>query len=141
MISSIRESGGVMGYLGDSLEILAAAGIPNTPADLVGRWEGFVYECETGYCWDISEYDNEIRARRALDLLIEAESLQIYPERDELVEVVKAIDDRFRLLLQEDVFRPGKEAWYERGVLRRAGLEYVRYFQAAYDIRVEGVDC
>lgn len=123
-----------------ALGLLRGVGVSFSPAELVSRWESFVEECEGGYSWDISEYDNEIRARGYLDLLLNAESLQTFPELDELASVVKPIDDRFRSLLRADVERPGKQSWYERGVLRRAGSQYSEFFRSAYGIDVESVD-
>lgn len=127
-------------YLSTVARLLQAIGCKASPADLVRRWESFVEECESGYSWDISEYDNEIRARRALGLLLEAPELQRFPQLQALAEVVKPIDDRFRSLLQEGAARPGKISWYEQGVLRRAGGEYARYFRAAHGIEVQAVD-
>lgn len=109
----------------------------DSPAALVEGWDSFVKECEAGYSWDISEYDNEIRVRRDLERLLKAESLQEFPAIEELSTTVARIDERFRCLLQADVERPKRHYWFDRGILKQAGTEYAKFFLSAYGVHVE----
>ena len=128
-------------YIAAALKALEEMGSSSSsPAELVSKWESFVEECEAGYSWDVSEYDNEIRARRQLDRLLEMESLKVFPALAELSEAVRTIDERFRALLQENVERPKKRFWYDRGVLRKAGFQYAQFFHSAFGIEVENSD-
>jgi hypothetical protein len=127
-------------YISAVARLLQSIGCSASPAELVSMWESFVEECEVGYRWDISEYDNEIRVRRALELLLESPALKHFPQLQDLAEVVTPIDNRFRSLLQEGLTRPGKTSWYERGILRRAGCEYTEYIRSAYNVEVHVID-
>ena len=127
-------------YLSAVARLLQSIGCNASPAELVSMWESFVEECEVGYCWEISEYDNEIRARRALELLLDSSALKNFPQLQDLSEVVTPIDNRFRSLLQDGLTRPGKTSWYECGNLRRAGCEYAEYIRSAYNVVVQAID-
>jgi hypothetical protein len=107
------------------------------PADLIWQWEELVEECECGYTWDISEYHHEMYSRRLLQHLLDSNALLDFPERAELERSVSEIDSRFRTLLQSDMELKDRKWWWERGVLKRAGNNYVEYLKKAYDIHVE----
>lgn len=127
-------------YLAELAFILQGSILKAWPSDLVRIWEGFVEECEKGYQWDVSEYNNEIRVRDDLDLLLRAPSLQKCSELAELRSVVDPIDGRFRALLQDGVRPYDDETWYRAGVLRYAGQAYAEYFRSVHGIDVEVVE-
>ena len=66
-------------------EARARLNIARSPATLLDILAAFVDECENGYSWDISEYNNELRARDELGEVIAAPELQSYEEHAELV--------------------------------------------------------
>ena len=112
----------------------------NSPAQLLAQWGQFVEWCQEGYNWDVSEYMNELSVRERLERLLTAENLQPFPELRELKTRVSEIDARFKEILNPDVQLPNREYWWERGVLKRAGEQYAKYFRDAHDIQVEVVD-
>jgi hypothetical protein len=124
-------------YLTSVREVLQSVDCDLWPSELVGRWLQLVEDAEDGYRWDVSEYDNEIRARSCLDALLTSPELSRFPELEILAAEVRPIDDRFRALLLAGVERPGKSTWFERGVLSRAGEAYANFFRSAYGIDVE----
>jgi hypothetical protein len=114
----------------------AEAAIP-TPNGLLSCYMQFVQWCEEGYQWDVSEFWNELSARRLIELLLRDPKTQDFPETGEFRLQVQKIDERFRALLQPEVEIPKGEHWWEKGVLRRAGAPYVNYFKDAYNIKVD----
>lgn len=124
-------------YLGEVERILRAVGYSGWPSTLVYQWQHFIEGCEDGYQWDVSEYDNDLSVRRYLELLLSNSSLQGFEELEALAGVVAKLDQRFRALLKENVERPGKVYWFEKGILKRAGSEYADFFNSAYGVDVE----
>jgi hypothetical protein len=111
----------------------------NSPAQLLAQWQQFVDWCKDGYRWDVSEYSNELRVRKRLELLLTAERLQTFQEIHDVHARVREIDNQFKSLLKPDVRLLNREHWWEQGVLKRAGEQYVEYFRKAHGIQVEVV--
>lgn len=129
-----------LSYLAEVERILRAGGCSGWPSTLISQWQGFIEGCEEGYRWDVSEYDNEMSARRELELLLSSSALQGFAEIRDLADVVAKLDERFRALLQETVERPERSSWFEKGILKRAGSEYADFFRSAYGVEVEIVE-
>ncbi len=125
-------------FMKTSRGILRSLGsLDESPWDLVDKWQLLTDECEVGYRWDISEFDNEVRCRQLLDDLFCSTELQQCSELTALKNAVAQIDLRFRSLLQLGVRRPGRDSWYTEGVLKSAGVDYATYFQKAHGIIVD----
>lgn len=116
--------------------LLTSRDIAESPASLLARWSDFVEQCEEGYQWDVSEYENELRTRRILEWLLQELASCGYPDRSVLEGNLTAIDRRFQEVLQQGVEVPGSGAWFERGVLRFAGEPYASYMLQAHGFDV-----
>lgn len=128
-----------MNYVVAQDRVRIRLGIRDTPAELIAKWDALVSECEHGYSWDFSEYENEMVARDWLEVIVREPELQPYEEHNELVGAVRAIDLRFSRLVQSDMVLPSK-SWWRGAILRFAGVPYVEYMRAAYGRTVEVVE-
>jgi hypothetical protein len=120
--------------------VLAQDHIPEKPPALLRKWDSFVDSCLSGYAWDISEYNNEIRVRDHIEVLLQAECLQQFPEIQAFRELVNPIDQQFKAVLQPDKTLPKQDSWWRKGVLKYAGEPYARYMQRVYGIEVDIVE-
>lgn len=107
------------------------------PAILVEDWETFTRECEDGYNWTIYEYDNEIRVREKIELLLTSPELRGYEEFQELFLKVTSIDTRMKALFMPQFSRKNKRYWWEQGVLKYAGKEYAEDINQTYGLEVK----
>lgn len=130
-------------YLVRFREIVRERGWPEstTPTDLLERWTALVKAAEQGYRWTIDEYLNEMAARDLLEAVLTDEALGGEPEVSELSGRVAEADRHLRALVRDDVHIGGPdEPWWRRGVLRRAGDDYVEDLERIYGIRVSRSD-
>lgn len=118
-------------------EALGQIGIRMSVPSMLERWSDFIDECEAGYQWDVSEYNQELGVRSALESLAKDERLKHYAEHSEVLNQLARLDLRFRELLIPNACRPGWEHWWESGILRRAGAAYADFMQQSYSIEVE----
>ncbi len=130
-------SGSSASFLEAVDNLLGTGGIRSeySPSSLVGIWEGLVQECEGGYQWDLSEYDNDISCRDHLGEILA--NLAHYPECQDLGTEVSRVDDRFRAMCATGVERPWPEDhWWRKKVLAKAGEEYRRDVESLYGLEV-----
>jgi hypothetical protein len=122
----------------DVRSVLKAAGIGHVrpPFVLIDEWREFVNSCEKGYPCDIAEYYDELNVRTALEFILTSKRLSPYNEIGILEREVATIDGSLKALFQEGVEIKGSH-WWERGVLRRAGSDYAKYFKKVHHINVE----
>jgi hypothetical protein len=129
-------------YLARFREIVRQNGWPDstTPAELLDRWMGLASSAEEGYRWTIDEYLNELTARDLLEKVVNDPILEGEADVQELRARVEAADHRLRAVLRQDVQigEPG-QPWWRRGVLSRAGDEYVEDLDRIYGIRITPV--
>ncbi|MCI0993868.1 hypothetical protein [Pseudomonas corrugata] len=111
-----------------------------TLMSLMRKWSFFVEECEEGYGWDYSEYKNEIGVRRLIQRLLEDPRVSSAEELKDLFSELVLLDEKFRSLLRSDVLVAEGDAWWEKGVLIRAGDEYCHYMKCAHGVSVENVE-
>jgi len=123
-------------YLETRRKLLEQLDISKDIPDLIACWSEFVEECEEGYSWDISEYNNEIRVRNDLEKLLTNAELLRFQEHQFFVNAVLEIDIRFRKLLHNHYQLLNKDGWWARGVLKAAGKEYVEYVRKAYGFEI-----
>jgi hypothetical protein len=126
-------------YLARFREIVRERGWPETttPTELLDRWTGLVEAAEEGYRWTIDGYLNELAARDVLEVVLADDSLRDEPEVSDLRARVAAADRRLRAVLRGDVqIGEPDQPWWRRGVLRRAGDDYVEDLERIYGIRV-----
>lgn len=105
------------------------------------QWQSFVEECEDGYDWDISEYNNEVRCREKLEELNSSLEGTLI-DSSVLVEMqsrLEQLDDRLRILFQSGIELPDRQNWWDRGVLSKAGVLYSDYMKSAYGIIVQKI--
>ncbi len=100
--------------------------------ELITCWLGFVEDCEEGYSWDVSEYNNEIHVRNELEEILTNPELMTFQEHSSFISTVQDIDRRFKRLLHNHYHLSNNKEWWNRGVLSAAGEEYVEYFKNAY---------
>jgi hypothetical protein len=126
-------------YLTRFREIARERGWPDStsPAGLLDQWRALAMAAEEGYRWTIDEYSNEISARDVLEEIFTDSVLRAEPEAQELCGRVAEVDSRMRALIRDDVHigRPD-DPWWRRGVLRRAGPDYVEDLERIYGIHV-----
>jgi hypothetical protein len=104
-------------------------------------WVALVDECEEGYNWCISEFNNDISVRDRIELVLSREDLLRIPAVEHLRAVVGSVDGRFRALLRNDVNNKNGDApWWRRGVLKYAGEEYAQDVRSLYGIEIETPD-
>lgn len=107
-----------------------------SPFDLLDIWDGVVSDMETGYNFNIYEYDNDVSVRRTIQLILESNILRKYPEYEGFKEKVASIDERFRRILSDTYIRSERSLWWEAGILRNAGEEYVKDIEDLYGFKL-----
>lgn len=135
--SNVSQGSVQMNYASLQNETRLRLGVGNAVSDLVDRWSALVEECKDGYRWDVSELNNEIRTRDALEAILSAPELQGFVEHRELAARVYELDQQYRSLLQSSISIPGRRTWWRRGVLQFAGEEYARYMEQAHGFKVQ----
>lgn len=108
--------------------------------DLTDRWGSVVDECRQGYFMGIEEYDNDISIRDAIELVILEESIHRYSEYPFFKQKVEEIDQKFRLLLQDNLKRPDKNTWWRQGVLKIAGKQLTDDFLIHYGLHIANIE-
>lgn len=117
-----------------------AAILRQPPSALLDGWKSFVCQCEEGYPFDISEYDNDIIVRGQIEFLLSIPQLQIFDELHDFAKKIYEVDDKFRAILLAGVVRPYTSSkWWERGVLSYAREDYVSDMKSLYGINVTHV--
>ena len=119
------------------MEVLKSFGCLYSPATLLGQWAQFVDWCTRGYRWDYSEYLNELGVRNRLQLILDSTTLQSYPELEEFKRNLEPIDNRFKELLNPKIKLLNWTKWWEQGILKKGGKEYVEFMWRAHKIDVE----
>lgn len=122
-------------------EILMANGwnTVSNPSALTESWEAFIKECEEGYSWTIYEYDNEIRVREKMELILASPEIQTYEEIQNALTKVNSLDARMRSLFIPNISRKNKNHWWDKGVLKYAGEEYAKDIKHELNIEVNVV--
>lgn len=126
-------------YIARFREITHASGWPDstTPVELLDRWMGLVAAAEDGYRWTIDEYLNEVTARDVLEAAPTDSVIESEPEVQEMRRRVEDADNRLRAVLRTDVeIGDHGQPWWRRGVLSRAGDDYVEDLERIYGIRI-----
>ncbi len=124
-------------YLDSRRKLIEKLNISRDLPDLITCWSAFVEECEEGYSWDVSEYNNEIRVRNELEQLLTNSELIQFQEHKLFEDAVQEIDNRFRRLLHTNYQMSEKQEWWMRGVLSAAGEEYVKYYKKAHGFDID----
>lgn len=106
------------------------------PFDLLDIWEGVVSDMETGYNFNIYEYDNDVSVRGAIELILETEGLKKYPEYEEFRQRAASIDERFKNLFSDEFSRNDRLVWWESGILTNAGSEYSKDIRDLYGFKI-----
>jgi len=101
------------------------------------KMEIFVSEYEESYQWTIFEYDNEIRAREKIELLLKSPELRNYNEFQKFKKDIDAIDLKFKNLFISDGGRKNKKYWWSYGILKYAGKDYANDIFQEYDIQIK----
>ena len=108
-----------------------------SPYELLEEWKQFVDECRSGYEMDIYEYDNDLSVRDAIEKIISEKRLKPYQEYQEFKNLVLSIDKAFQELLSVSLERGDRSDWWGKGVLKKAGEEYVNDIQDRYQFELE----
>ena len=108
-----------------------------SPYELLEEWKQFVDECRSGYEMDIYEYDNDLSVRDAIEKIISEKRLKPYQEYQEFKNLVLSIDKAFQELLSVSLERGDRSDWWGKGVLKKAGEEYVNDIKDRYQFEVE----
>jgi len=114
-------------------------GIKRDAAGLLESWSELIRECEEGYQWDVSEYQNEMRARDELEVIASADALQHFDEHQLFLQVLHGIDGRFRALVHASWRFPLGKSWWRRAVPSKAGVDFARFCQSAYGFDLDVV--
>ncbi len=125
-------------FLQDAKSLLESGGWSEikSPFRLLDIWEGVVCDMETGYNFNIYEYDNDVSVRGAIQSILDHDVLKQYPEYKEFERQAATIDERFRNLLSEQYTRNDRSVWWEAGILRNAGEEYAKDIEDLYGYRL-----
>lgn len=104
-------------------------------------WENFIYICEDGYDFIIEEYMNDISVRDTIADALNEPRLHELPEFPAFCERVGLIDERFKLLLKQDVTipRPAGLPWWKAHPPRYAGPDLADDLKSRYGIVIEVV--
>ena len=108
-----------------------------TPQEILNAWAQFVDECCIGYKMSIYEYDNDLSVRDAIEKILTEDRLSNYPDFQVFKKSVLSIDNTFKKLLLSDFDRDNKSSWWQKGVLKEAGKEYVKDIRDRYQIEIE----
>lgn len=111
-----------------------------TFVSLIEKWRFFIEECEEGYQWDFSEYLNEVRTRYLIQQLLNNEEIANAGEFQELFVDLGNLDQKFRELLQPEALLEKGDGWWDKGVLKKAGENYLQYMYDANGISVDKLD-
>ena len=111
-----------------------------SPALLVEMWEQFVEVCEEGYAWGLVEFDEDVFVREALEVLLVDETLNRFPEFDEVVHAIRYLDGRLRKVILTGVERSDGRFWWQRLVLSYACSAYADGIADRYGFAVEARD-
>ena len=87
---------------------------------------------------NIYEYDNDLSIRNAIMVILNDKKLKSLPDFESFKVAVDELDKRFQALISSSKFREyGSNYWWQKGVLLRAGKEYVNDIKELYDLEVE----
>ncbi|MCL7752442.1 hypothetical protein MPF13_01625 [Polaribacter sp. Z022] len=106
-------------------------------SDLINMWEQFTEECIEGYGWNIYEYDNDVSIRELIELVISNEKLKLSKEHKYFKKKIHNIDDKLKLLFFDEVKRNTGKFWWNRGILKEAGEEYMNDLQDEYNVKIK----
>jgi hypothetical protein len=107
---------------------------------LVDPWARLVTHIEAGYTMDWTELINDLTGRDRIEEVLTAGRFAGFDEPKVFVPRIQEIDDRLRAQ-----FIPGVEVggsswpWWQRGILRRAGPEYVNEVKRLFGVDVEPI--
>jgi hypothetical protein len=97
---------------------------------LMEEWSDLVDSCESGYGMSEYDFDFDAQSRDYIERLL-TESHVPEEQLSPIRAAVQDIDARLRVLLQQGVERKTRSSyWWRRGVLARAGSEYVDSLRA-----------
>lgn len=125
-------------FLNDARSLLEAEGWNNvvSPYGLLDRWAAVISDMETGYGFNIYEYDNDVSIRGAIELVLESANLKRYPEYEEFRQRVVSLDENLKNLFSNEFSRDDRSVWWEAGILTRAGTEYKKDIQDLYGFKI-----
>jgi hypothetical protein len=103
---------------------------------LLDAWLHFIGQVKSGYTMCISEYDNDLSVRDAIDAVIRDEGLRHFDDYAAFANRVAELDIHFKSLLSTHAVRPG-DTWWRRGVPTHGGEELATDFRILYDAQVE----
>ncbi len=116
----------------------------STPAELpvdaakeLGIWDFFVRQCEHGYQFCDSEYNNEIRSRDGIERLLQSPEFRNRPGFAAFAQEVETLDQVFRRCLMPNVLLKPGEPWWRGRVLLFAGKEYAADIKQRFGLDVE----
>ena len=107
---------------------------------LLSEWTSFVSQCEQGYQFDISEYDNDVSIRDKIEEVINNEELYSPQDVQRFADAVHMLDEQLRALFIDNVYRPFTSGtWWEASILKFAGQEYSEDMLNLYKIDVVNI--
>ena len=111
-----------------------------SPSSLISDWDLFVNLCEIGFNFGLDEYENDVRVREWIELIISDTNLCNFKELNTFLEMVEVIDNRLKNIFIPNVLLSGRRYWWEQGVLSFAGEKYARDLKNRYNILVKVED-
>lgn len=109
-------------------------GWPRGGRALLRSWDSWVADCEEGYRFTDVEFDDELRLRDVLESVLADRTLEPFGEHEAFRQRLTQVDVRLRAAFHPTWQRPhvaaGQDAWWHRGVLRRAGHDYAEYMRS-----------
>ena len=109
---------------------------PSTPLALLKSWKAMIEICKKGYQDNISEYDNDLSIREAIELVLSSERSKEYPEFTEFLEKVNRLDEEFSEFLQTDITRSEYANWWLQRAPKYGCAELADDFFQIYGIRI-----
>ncbi|MEV5826808.1 hypothetical protein AB0L25_14625 [Spirillospora sp. NPDC052242] len=111
-----------------------------SPATLLDAWSQFVELCVSGYPYGFDEFINDLAVRDFIESISADARVLENSARAEFYATVQKVDETFRSLLQQGVdIGSADRPWWRRGVLKRAGDEYVQDMEDQFGVQVESI--
>lgn len=93
--------------------------------EIIIIWDDFVTELEEGYSMSAYEFYNDLDIiRKPVDLLMNSDLLNNYPEHQFTLKIIYLIDDRYRAISREYLAYSDSEPWWRRRILINASSDY-----------------
>lgn len=108
------------------------------PQTMVNDWQEFVDICGGGYMESVMDYDYDLRIRDDIEQVLKDNNLYKHEGFSLFRSEIEAIDISFKELLHSE-FKRNATTWWQQGILKYGGEEYVSSVSDLLGYKIESV--